>query len=245
MRIFWRMATVGAVLWLLTGCVTYPYETAFAACDGAAGACYDYCEQFADAPDDYAACHADCDAEANQCFADSYDQYRYARSGYGYSAYGPSPWYGRYGYWYPDQGYIFSFSYYGNYGYRDRNYRRHSPYNRRDRHRRRDHNDDSGVESGRPPPGISTPPTGERRLRDREERLAPRERDLDPPYRGGGTNPPAAPPRATPAPTQSAPSTQSTPPSPAPPASSPPPQPRQQQRPVSPRNRNEGRRQDQ
>lgn len=129
---FFKLSLVALGLTAVSGCVTYPYETSFSACDNAAGLCYRACEDYRDTPD-YGRCHADCEFSADRCFASAYEPYRYS---YGYS----SPWYGNYGSWYPNSGYAFSFGYY-NYDYygRDR-YRRHRyhPPRDRDRHRDRD-----------------------------------------------------------------------------------------------------------
>lgn len=158
MTIFWRACFLAASCLLLTSCAIYPYETAFSGCDAEAGACYRYCEQFEGSPD-YGKCHADCEYEANQCFAAAYDDYRYASVPYGgaYPAYRPSPWYGQYGYWRPGAGYIFSFDYYrGGYGYR-------APYSRdqrrNDRRRRRGGNTNSGGQPAQPAPA-TPPPSG-------------------------------------------------------------------------------------
>ncbi|MEO1136039.1 MAG: hypothetical protein AAFW68_05420, partial [Pseudomonadota bacterium] len=87
--------------------------------------------------EDGAACRADCEAGANQCFAAAYDSYSYAGSAYSRSAYyQPSwPWYGRYGAWGPQRGYYFDFTYWGRSGgyYPPRN--RHRYRSGRDRHR--------------------------------------------------------------------------------------------------------------
>ena len=106
---------------LLAGCVTYPYETAFSSCEREANACYRLCEEI---PDEggYVACQSHCDRDIDRCFDTAYSPYR---SGYysGYSSYS-SPWYGRYGTWYPDSGFFLSLNFYDRYGYRAR---RHPP----------------------------------------------------------------------------------------------------------------------
>ncbi|WP_425409091.1 hypothetical protein [Hyphococcus sp.] len=114
---FWALAGAlgGAIgFLLLSGCVTYPYQTAFAACDNEAGACYQYCEQFATNALDYGACHADCEAEVDRCFAQADYDYGYS-STYVTSGYSSGPWYGRYGRWAPRQGYYFDFTYFDRY----------------------------------------------------------------------------------------------------------------------------------
>ncbi len=100
---------------LLSGCVTYPYQSAFAVCDNEAGACYQYCEQFAGYPEDYGACHRDCEEGTDRCFADAYDTYAYSTGVYTSSSYGAWPWYGRYGNWGPQRGYYFDFTYFDRY----------------------------------------------------------------------------------------------------------------------------------
>lgn len=108
----------GAFFALLGSCVTYPYQTSFAACDTYAGQCYRDCEVY-EGSADYGACHADCEYDADQCFADAYGP---NSSGYGPGY--PSPWYGRYGAWYPQTGFVFSYSNrYGYHRYRGRRYR--------------------------------------------------------------------------------------------------------------------------
>lgn len=198
-------AILGAVLaalafLLVAGCVTSPYQSAFSVCDDEAGACYQYCEQFAGDPESYGACHADCEVDASRCFADAYDPYAYSStSAYASSGYSSWPWYGRYGRWAPRQGYYFDFTYferyprynrgYPDYHYRDRRWRdRHGD---RDRRRHRDgdrggrrRGDNDGDRSGRPPRNSgggnnATPP--------------PRATPPSPPPR---TTPPSPPPRA-------------------------------------------------
>jgi len=164
----WRLAPMGAAVLLAAGCVSYPYETAFSTCDAEAGACYRYCEDF-EGTEDYALCHRDCEADANQCFATAYGPYG-PGTGYStaYPAYGPTTWYGRYGSWYPNTGYVFSFSYFDHgYGYYPgRRYgRRHGyrdPYYR-DRHRNRRAGDQPRRRDGRrrgdgPPPAAAPRP---------------------------------------------------------------------------------------
>ncbi|MHA7872398.1 MAG: hypothetical protein ACX939_08620 [Hyphococcus sp.] len=132
---YWRFLPLAVLSLLAVGCVSYPYETAFSGCDEAAGACYRYCEEFDGTPD-YGACHAECDDEANICFAEAYDPYigrGVATAGVGYPgpAFGPSPWFGRYGAWYPNAGYVFSFNYFGGpYGYGPRRFRNWGYYDR-------------------------------------------------------------------------------------------------------------------
>ena len=110
---------------LLSSCVTYPYESAFSSCESEADQCYRICE---DIPDEggYIQCQSHCDRDADRCFDQAYSPYA---SGYGYGyggsggyGYG-SPWYGRYGSWYPDYGFALSFNNYDRYGYRHK--RRH------------------------------------------------------------------------------------------------------------------------
>ena len=136
---------------VLSACMaTYPYSADYSACDARAGDCYQFCEQYAEIEEDYLACHADCEAEANQCFASAYDRYRYSPAYTRYSYYGPRTWYGRYGSWYPSTGYVFGFEYYGgSYGYSRRGYRHRYDYPRGDRHRyRRDRRDRRRDDSG-------------------------------------------------------------------------------------------------
>lgn len=108
---------------LLSSCVTYPYDSAFNSCEREANDCYRVCE---DIPDEngYVRCQSHCDRDIDRCFDQAYSPYN---SGYGYGygggyGYG-SPWYGRYGSWYPDSGYFLSFNYYDRYGYRKRKHR--------------------------------------------------------------------------------------------------------------------------
>ncbi len=129
------LAFVGGMGALVGGCVTYPYTSSFAACDSRAGACYRACEDYAD-EGDYAACHQDCEYEADQCFDSAYGPYSYDGSPYG-PAYA-SPWSGSYGTWYPNSGYAFSFTFIQRSGYRH-------PSRRYDRDRR----DDKGGRYGR------------------------------------------------------------------------------------------------
>lgn len=110
-------AVMAPAFLMLAGCVTYPYESAFNACDDEAGACYQYCADVSDSEAEGAACRADCEVGANQCFADAYDRYDYNRSAYRGAYYEPSwPWYGRYGAWGPRRGYYFDFTYWGGSG---------------------------------------------------------------------------------------------------------------------------------
>ena len=119
MAMNWKIPGAFIGFWLAAGCVVYPYETAFSSCDGEAGICYRYCEEFAGTPES-GACRAACEDEANQCFASAYGAYQYSGAQYSsaYSIYPPPPWNGRYGSWYPDYGYRYSYGYYGQgYGY--------------------------------------------------------------------------------------------------------------------------------
>jgi hypothetical protein len=116
--------TTGALF--LSSCVTYPYESAFSSCERQANDCYRICE---DIPDErgYVNCQNYCDRDIDRCFDSAYSSYQSSYYGYGSSygyGYSPSPWYGRYGTWYPSYGYALSFSTYDRYGYRKR---RHNP----------------------------------------------------------------------------------------------------------------------
>lgn len=208
-------ASVALGFLLLSGCYTYPYQSAFDLCDNEAGACYRYCEQFAGYPADYSACHADCEYDANRCFAGAYDRYAYS------SAYDPIydswPWYGRYGRWGgPQYGYYFNFTYFDGYprysrGYPDYRYR-DRPW--RDRHgdrdgRRRGDGDRGGRRGGDGHDGA-----------DRPRRPHPDNGGSRPPRNNGGGDNVAPPPRATP---PSPPPTASPPPA-QPPRTTPPPQ---------------------
>lgn len=141
-------AAIAPALLVLAGCVTSPYQTAFTTCDDEAGACYRYCAEISESDEDGAACRADCEAGANQCFADAYDRYSYAGSTYSRSSayYQPSwPWYGRYGAWGPRRGYYFDFTYWG----RSSGY--YPPRHRRgDRHRYRSDRDGRRGDRNRP-----------------------------------------------------------------------------------------------
>ncbi|MEL7488817.1 MAG: hypothetical protein AAGJ87_16590, partial [Pseudomonadota bacterium] len=102
----------------LAGCETYPYASAFSSCDAGAGACYRDCEDFAETAEDGAACRSACEVEVDRCFDAAYAPYRTANVAVGYIP----PWYGRFGAWYPNRGYIVSFGninrFYGpRYGY--------------------------------------------------------------------------------------------------------------------------------
>ncbi len=174
---FWPLS----VLLVAAGCVSYPYETAFSACDAEAGACYRYCEEFEGSPD-YGTCHADCDAGANQCFAGAYNAYEYSGASYGARYSGlrpPPPWYGNYGAWYPNSGYVFSFSYFDNYGYGyNRPYRGRNRAYRRDRRAYRPRGQGGGQGANPPaqrPPQGAPPP--------RQPRMTP-----PPPQRGPSGN---------------------------------------------------------
>jgi hypothetical protein len=169
MNRLWGLTSIGAFA-LLAGCTTYPYDNDFASCDNAAGQCYRGCESYEGTPD-YGRCHDDCDFSADRCFDSAYAPYR---SGY-YGGYGPSPWYGSYGYWYPDTGYFFSFG--GSFG--DPYYRPRRPH--------RPHPPEGGTppSSGGgtpPPPGGGTPPP------------PPPGGGTPPPPQGGWQQPPAQPP---------------------------------------------------
>ena len=65
-----RISVIAGALMFVGGCATYPYETAFEACDDEAGACYRFCEE---EPDEQGAaqCRSDCEERANLCFADA------------------------------------------------------------------------------------------------------------------------------------------------------------------------------
>ena len=90
---FIKTALAAAVLFALAGCATYPYQSAFDACDAEAGACYRYCEEAGLGVGEYASCHADCETGANRCFANAYDRYSYGAASGAY--YSPSwPWSG-------------------------------------------------------------------------------------------------------------------------------------------------------
>lgn len=149
-KVFWIAGSAGAAL-LLSSCVTYPYDTAFNACEREANDCYRLCEEI---PDEggYVACQAHCDRDIDRCFDTAYAPY----SGYGYGGYGGggygygSPWYGRYGSWYPNNGYYMSFNYYDRYGYRRK---KHPP-------------QDYRPPSNNPPPA-GPPPSGNARRIDR------------------------------------------------------------------------------
>ncbi len=194
---FFKAAFAPAFL-MLAGCVTYPYQTAFDACDAEAGACYRYCEEVAGDERDYSACHAECEVGANQCFASAYDRYSYNSSAYGGSYYAPSwPWYGRYGAWGPTNGYYFDFSYRSGGGYYPPHRRERYDRHRGDRHRGDNHRDghrDRGDHGGR------DHGDGDRKRRDRgdynRDGRGKGDRrgeggDAAPVYRGGGRNRPA------------------------------------------------------
>ncbi|NWG71048.1 MAG: hypothetical protein HXY23_05475, partial [Parvularculaceae bacterium] len=146
-----KFAGSAAGLALLTGCVTYPYEDSFAACDRAAAQCYRGCEDsygYGGYRDDR--CRRDCDYSANRCFDSAYSPYR---SSYGYDGYSSWPWRGSYGYWYPDRGYTFTYNY-GSSRYRGRDYR--DPY-----YYDRPGSRPGGYPPSRPPrPGSGSPPPG-------------------------------------------------------------------------------------
>ena len=192
-----KFAVAGIGLMLIAGCQTYPYASSFSYCDRQAGACYRDCEYYAESPGEYSACHADCEYQADRCFANAYEPYRYAGSPYGPTY--VAPWYGSYGAWYPQTGYVISLGVVNRYGYsRSRRGYYDRGYDRRPDRQYRGRRDGRGS-------------------RDRRGR---RGRDASGPAASGGT-PPAAPParpprRATPpsAPSPAAPS--------APPASQPP-----------------------
>lgn len=181
MGIFWKRTALGASLFLLAGCVTaYPYQTAFETCDGQAGSCYQYCEQFSDQPAEYDACHADCEATANQCFANAYDGYHYAGPRYGYGGYDSWPWNGRYGYWRPDYGYYFNFGYYGGHHYGSPYYGGYpygGGYNHGPHHGGGTGSGHSSGNNSSPPPQSSPPPRREPRAGRRAHRPSPRARE--------------------------------------------------------------------
>ncbi|MBI1364739.1 MAG: hypothetical protein GC153_02115 [Alphaproteobacteria bacterium] len=134
-----RLAWAAGAAALLFGCETYPYASGFSVCDDRAGQCYRACEAYAGGPG-YSACHADCDYEADQCFASAYGPYYSAYPSYAYL----DPWYGRYGVWYPQRGYVFSLNVYNRYPHRHpahpRNYTPRYEHYWRDRdHDRADH----------------------------------------------------------------------------------------------------------
>lgn len=211
-------AAVAPAFMLLAGCITYPYQSAFDACDAEAGACYRYCEDVAADDRDYAACHADCEFGANQCFADAYDRYSYGGSAYSGAYYQPSwPWYGRYGAWGPSNGYYFDFSYWGGSSRYDRP-RRGRDYGGRNRGRRGGWDNDGGSNNPRPPRGDrggeDPDRTGDYPTPNRKDRIAPplQRRTAPPPQSAPvqRTAPPAQPP-AQPAPQASPPPSPSTP----------------------------------
>ncbi len=187
----------------LSGCVTtYPYQTAFDACDVEAGACYRYCEESGLSEGEYASCHADCEVGANRCFADAYDRYSYNRSAYNGSYYAPSwPWYGRYGAWGPSSGYYFGFNYssgYGNYRrpyYGDRYYDGGHGYDRRRKKDRRRKDGDGGGAYAPPPgsPAANNPNRPRQMPNNRGATPAPRAPVQSAPTQS--TPPPAAAPR--------------------------------------------------
>ena len=129
------LAGVGFGGLFLASCVTYPYDTAFNSCEREANACYRLCE---DIPDEggYVACQRHCDRDIDRCFDQAYSPY----SGSYYGSSYPSPWYGRYGSWYPNTGYYFTFNSYDRYGYRKN--KRHHPRGDRDWRDRRDRDGD-------------------------------------------------------------------------------------------------------
>lgn len=133
---FLILACAAAAGVLLAGCMTYPYASGFAACDNAAGACHRGCAGLTD-EGAYRACAADCEYSADRCFAQAYEPYAYGGAyysyGYGYGA----PWYGSYGAWHPDAGYVFSFSYIDRHRYSRPHYGKRKPH-----HKRRDHDHD-------------------------------------------------------------------------------------------------------
>lgn len=151
------LVSVGFGGLFLASCVTYPYETGFTSCEREANACYRLCE---DIPDEggYVACQSHCDRDIDRCFDQAYSPYS---NSYYYGSYGyPSPWYGRYGSWYPNSGYYLSFNYYDRYGYRKK---RHHPNEWRDGRGGRDWRDnrsgrDWREDRDRNPPTGSTPP---------------------------------------------------------------------------------------
>ena len=184
-------APIGAVL-LLAACASNPYEAGFSFCDGEAGGCYRSCEELSETPEPYAACHARCEAAANQCFASVYESGRYQQSRtYAYSVYTPRPWYGRHGYWHPGRGYFFGFAYsdgvryapryHGGYRYDDWYYGGY--YRDRRRHPR------GGAKQS--PPSVSPPPHAAPPRADRPSSIPPQRRrnDVVQPYRPGPASP--------------------------------------------------------
>jgi hypothetical protein len=173
---------------LVSACVTYPYETGFAACDRAAGQCYRGCDVSYGGPN-FDRCLSDCDFSANRCFDAAYDPYR-STYGYGYG----SAWQGSYGYWYPQSGYVFSYNNFGRDryvapGYRDRDIYRsrtapgpRSPQGGYDRDRPpgpRGNGGPRGDDDWRRPPGRRGPPTdgmsqGQQEPSDQGYRRGPR-----------------------------------------------------------------------
>lgn len=180
MRHFIGLAGAAAGGLFLASCETYPYQSAFSSCESEANACYRLCE---DIPDErgYVACQAHCDRDIDRCFDTAYSSYYTSYNyygGYGYS----SPWYGRYGSWYPDTGYYLSFNYYDRYGYRKKRHKPHHDYYGRDRDDRRDRWDRN------------------RKKRDRRDGDANRPPRPQPLPRGGvvDSDPPPAPPETRP-----------------------------------------------
>ncbi len=217
---------------LLAGCITYPYQTAFDSCDAGAGACYRYCEDVADNDYEYGRCHADCENEANACFAGAYDNYTYnaGAGAYGGSYYQPSwPWYGRYGAWGPSNGFYFDYSYSSRSNRYDRPRR-----GRGDGQGRGRGGYDGGYGIGSRPSNQRPPRRGENNngaqgTPNRNDRVAPPPRQAPVPTAPGpSTSPPPAVQSEPPPAQQPAPATQ------------PPPQKPPEQRPVrSPRDRDE------
>lgn len=154
MGIYFRLAASLVGLLFAASCQTYPYAASFSACDSSAGSCYRACETYADHAGDYAACHADCEYEADICFANAYEPYRYAGSSYGPTYI--SPWYGSYGAWYPQTGYVVSLGYLSSsrYGYSRPGYRTGHRYDRNrhqsDRRRGRSDRERQGRQSAPP-----------------------------------------------------------------------------------------------
>jgi hypothetical protein len=182
-KLFLFAGAVGGGL-LLSSCVTYPYETAFSSCESEANSCYRVCE---DIPDEagYVNCQSHCDRSIDRCFDQAYSPYS-SSYGYGYGYGYGSPWYGRYGSWYPDSGYFLSFNYYDRYGYRKK---RHHP--------RRDW-DNPPPGGGYTPPGSGNNPGSARpREIDRPRSTNRYRQRTSPPISGpnapnsGGTAPPS------------------------------------------------------
>ncbi len=157
----WRTAVLAGGALIAAGCV-YPYETAFRACDEAAGACYQQCETVAAGPldgDPQRQCRMVCEERASVCFADAYPAARPTGSAYAYSG----AWRGHYGYWRPQFGYAYGLHYRG--GYRNPYYYDRYYYGRSRRHYDRRGRGGGGIGAAppiappaAPPPQASPPP---------------------------------------------------------------------------------------